>query len=333
MKMNLGEHFPAFQEVSERATKELSLERSLQKMKDEWEPLTFTTVEYRETGTFILSMLDDIQQLLDDHLVKTQSMRSSPYIKPFELDIKEWEGKLSNCQECIDEWLKLQATWLYLEPIFGSQDILDQMPEEGKKFKAVDASWRKIMSRCHEEKFIMLVTGRPGLLVELKEDNELLEQVQKGLNNYLELKRLFFPRFFFLSNDEMLEILSETKDPTRVQPHLKKCFEGIDSLEFEPNFVITSIVSGEGEKLPLLSKVFTASANGSVEKWLLEVESAMLKSVRNTIFESLKDFSQKPLEKWVLDWPGQSVICVSCLDWTNCIEKAVLSGIHDSLKP
>ncbi|KAJ1518663.1 Dynein heavy chain 7, axonemal [Coelomomyces lativittatus] len=332
MKMNLGEHFPAFQEVSERATKELSLERSLQKMKDEWEPLTFTTVEYRETGTFILSMLDDIQQLLDDHLVKTQSMRSSPYIKPFELDIKEWEGKLSNCQECIDEWLKLQATWLYLEPIFGSQDILDQMPEEGKKFKAVDASWRKIMSRCHEEKFIMLVTGRPGLLVELKEDNELLEQVQKGLNNYLELKRLFFPRFFFLSNDEMLEILSETKDPTRVQPHLKKCFEGIDSLEFEPNFVITSIVSGEGEKLPLLSKVFTASANGSVEKWLLEVESAMLKSVRNTIFESLKDFSQKPLEKWVLDWPGQSVICVSCLDWTNCIEKAVLSGIHDSLK-
>ena len=86
--------------------------------------MSFDTLEWRATGSFILRGLDDIQTLLDDQIVKTQGMRASPYIGPFEERVRLWEAKLNLTQEILDEWLKCQQVGMLSTPfvkLFQSQ--------------------------------------------------------------------------------------------------------------------------------------------------------------------------------------------------------------------
>ncbi|XP_071052662.1 dynein axonemal heavy chain 7-like isoform X1 [Onthophagus taurus] len=325
----LDDYIDKFEGISEAATKENNLEKSLAKMKADWVGVEFSVLVYKDTGTYIISSVDEIQVQLDDQVIKTQTMKNSPYIKPFEQETLEWEAKLQLLECIIEEWLKVQSTWMYLEPIFSSPDIQQQMPEEGRRFTAVDKTWRDIMDEVHENPLVLSVTLIDKVLERLKKSNTLLEMIQKGLNDYLEKKRLYFPRFFFLSNDELLEILSETKDPTRVQPHLKKCFEGMARLTFTEELDVTHMRSSEGEYVPLVDVIQTSAAKGQVEKWLLELEKDMKKSVYHAVAGAIEDYPSKSRDVWVLLWPGQVVQSIAMNYWTIEVHEAILVSLEE----
>ncbi|CAG9466170.1 unnamed protein product [Pedinophyceae sp. YPF-701] len=312
--------------IAGNATKEFSMLKNLDKMEAEWEGQDVRCIPYKDSGTHIIGGTDDIQTILDDQIVKIQAMNSSPFIKPFAERAKAWEVGLARLQEILDNWLAVQATWLYLEPIFSSEDIVKQMPEEGAKFAQVDETWREMMRVTVEAPNVIAIAGDQERLDSLIHSNALLEEIQKGLAAYLEKKRLFFPRFFFLSNDDMLEILSETKDPTRVQPHLRKCFEGIDRLSFTEDLTITSMVSVEGEQIPFKDVVDTVKARGAVERWLLEVEQAMFDSVHEETAKGLAAYATQERHEWVLQWPGMVVLVVTATYWTEGVHAALADG-------
>ncbi|XP_058476444.1 dynein axonemal heavy chain 3-like [Solea solea] len=323
LELGLAEHTHKLEDIGAVASKEFSLEKTLNNMKTEWADLHFTFSQYRDTNMKIVSAVDDIQLLLDDHIMKTQTMKASPFIKPMERECKEWEDKLVSMQDILDSMLTCQATWLYLEPIFSSEDIIAQMPEEGRKFAIVDGYYKNIIAGAVKDTHVLVATDQPNMLERLQESNVLLDDIQKGLNTYLEKKRLYFPRFFFLSNDELLEILSQTKDPLCVQPHLKKCFEGIAKLEFTKKMEITGMISSENETIPLTEMIVPADAKGMVEKWLLQVEHLMLRSVQDVIHQGVLQYAELHRKEWVLQWPGQVVICASSIYWTSEVSEAI----------
>lgn len=176
----------------------------------------------------------------------------------------------------------------------------------------------------HQHTLISLQAGtNPGYLATFQKANRSLEQIQKDLSDYLSMKRAAFARFYFLGDDELLEILAQSKNVQAVQPHMSKCFDGIKMLEFgdEPrSTAITAMLSAEGERVPLGGNL---KARGGVEVWLASVEFEMQRSLARSAKEALKSYETKERTAWILEQPAQLVIVVSQIYWALDVVKAL----------
>ena len=170
---------------------------------------------------------------------------------------------------------------MYLEPIFASEDIKKKMEKEKQKFDGVDNFWRFTMEQYAKDSNLWDNIDNDRLKLEFISYNRTLEQIQKSISEYLESKRRDFPRFFFLSDEELLEILADTKDPMKVQKHINKCFEGVALLDFTSASEVGAIISSEKEKVTMNKPIDVNEGDkkGNVEKWLLEIEKTMMSTL------------------------------------------------------
>jgi dynein heavy chain len=189
-----------------------------------------------------------------------------------------------------------------LQPIFDSPDIAAQLKSETKRFRSVDATWRSTMQECKQDPSILNNCSIEGLKDKFTEANKNLDIVRKGLNEYLEKKRTAFARFYFLSDDDLLEILSQTKEVKNVRPHLKKVFEAINDLVFDQNDCMLAMISAEKESINFIKKVDPAGKQ--VEFWMGDVEKTMCNTVRQVLRYSIDTYTETVRTQWVRDHAG-----------------------------
>lgn len=171
--------------------------------------------------------------------------------KPFKTIISNWMNALTTVNEVMDYWMKVQSLWVYLEAVFIGGDIAKQLPQEARRFQNVDKNWVRVMDRVKDTPSVVACCTIDSTLQELLPRMlDQLEICQRSLSGYLEGKRRLFPRFFFVSDPVLLEILGQASTPEAITIHLLTIFDSISHLMFNENITrILKCYSAENEEL------------------------------------------------------------------------------------
>lgn len=165
-----------------------------------------------------------------------QNLITSKFIAHFLEEVSEWQKKLTTADQVITVWFEVQRTWAHLESIFmSSDDIRMQLPVDSERFDNIDAEFKIMMEEMAKNSNVIHATNREGLVDKLDNLQSQLALCEKALAEYLETKRLYFPRFYFVSAADLLDILSNGNRPEVVCKHLTKLFDSIAKLKLEPN--------------------------------------------------------------------------------------------------
>jgi len=323
MERNILSFQEEIQDISTRATQESKLEKELHEISDTWNGLELLVKQYKETY-FVITGLDDLQIELDDMMTNINNILGNRYVAKLRKVAVTLFDQLSLFLDTFDQWKDCQRNWLYLENIFQSEDIRQQTKGDFNEFEKVNKKLNELMKNVNKNPKVKNFAKRE-IFKELRKNNESMDQIQKNLEEFLENKRLDFPRFFFLSNDELLQILAAAQDIRKVEKHLNKIFENIMRLELgvdKASNQILKMISAEGEKITFSSSV-KIKPDEKVEATLKEIEDKMYETIRKRINVSHSEYDVLSTERqeWVLaDEIGQVILTVSQIIWTELCE-------------
>ncbi|XP_052892579.1 dynein axonemal heavy chain 8 [Anopheles moucheti] len=309
------------------AVKENDIDTKLRTVVAEWSTVNLQFSAFKTRGELLIKPAETVEiiSMLEDSIMIVNSLASNRFNAHFKKDIMMWLHKLVNTGEILEKWLQVQNLWIYLEAVFVGGDISKQLPQDAKRFAGIDKSWVRIMFRARDNpNVVQCCTGEDVMSYTLTSLLEQLETCQKSLTGYLESKRLLFPRFFFISDPVLLEILGQSSDPTSIQAHLLSIFDAVAKVEFDEKSFgkIVALYSDNGERVPLANPVF---CTGGVELWLGSLLGEMQDTIR-TILAQMAHCLASPDFNFIVgfqEYCGQAGLVGVQLLWTNEAEIAL----------
>ncbi|XP_054724974.1 LOW QUALITY PROTEIN: cytoplasmic dynein 2 heavy chain 1-like [Uloborus diversus] len=309
VKAAIKRNIEALKALNERAQGEVTLREALNEL-DLWGAKTrFSLLEHQDSSSNTLVLVKDWKDLLNkvgENQCLLQSLKDTAFYEHFKDRASIWDQRLTLLDRCLHQLNVIQRKWVYLEPIFGRGSL----PSERTRFMSICKEFRMVMDSIAQDDRVISLLSIPGLPGVLDTLQDQLMRCQRALNTFLEEKRSAFPRFYFLGDEDLLEILGQSTRAAVIQSHLKKLFAGIHRVQFDEQdaTAITAIVSAENEVVPLNRKV---SVTSDIEIWLQQLADEMKSTLQSLLMECLRMSRQGAGNSLnPLQYPTQ-VLCLS----------------------
>ncbi|TTH38815.1 Dynein beta chain, ciliary [Bagarius yarrelli] len=300
--------------IVDKAVKEMAIEKVLAEIKQTWSVMSLSYETHTSTGTPLLKADENLIETLEDNQVQLQNILMSKHVEYFLVEVSVWQRRLMLADLVIGTWLGVQRTWAHLQSIFtNSEDIRNQLAHDAELFQGIHLDFQvvaqdlELMNEVVETANVIEATNKPGYLEKLEALQQRLSMCEKALAEYLETKRLTFPRFYFVSAADLLEIVSKGTQPRQVTRHLLKLFDNLADLKFRDE----------------------------AECWLGRLELAMRSTVRQEISEAVAAYEDKSRDQWLFDYPAQVALTGSQIWWAMDVGIAferVEEGFETALK-
>ncbi|CAL1265870.1 unnamed protein product [Larinioides sclopetarius] len=297
----------ALKNLNDRAQGEVTIREALNEL-DLWgAKARFSLTEHVDSSGNTLVLIKEWRDLLNkvgENQCLVQSLKDTAFYEHFKDRVSIWDSRLTLLDQSLHQLNLIQRKWVYLEPIFGRGSL----PSERTRFIAICKEFRFVMNSISQDDRVMsliAVSGLPNILNNLQDQ---LTRCQRALNAFLEEKRSMFPRFYFLGDEDLLEILGQATKATVIQSHLKKLFAGIHHVQFDDDLTsILAIVSAENEVVYLRKPVLITS---EIEVWLKALALEMQRTLQTLLIQCLDLSRQSEQSIDPLQFPTQ-ILCLS----------------------
>lgn len=301
--------------IVNQAKDEEVLASTLKDMRDKWKEVTIDSFIH-QSGHKLIKNWSSLFTTATDDINTLLSMKNSQFYKIFDQEIYELETKLTDFSEILMTGLEIQKQWCYLYGVLNEGSSLKALLSvEAAQFSVLTSDLNILFNTLQTAKIAMDVLYHSDYINALRSLLESLTRVRKSLNDFLESQRELFPRFYFIGNEDLLQLIGFSTDFEFLSNQMRKMFGSVGRLEIVDNS-ITAIYSIEGERLSLINDVKVTPQTPAYQ-WLSSLEKELKHTLSTLATACYRKYSLKDLDSLIDEYPFQVIWLCMLVNWTE----------------